>query len=116
MLEDESDVEEAQISTLEQRRLQAHQIRRAVMDHFAGKVHTRACDIPTTSGSVEGLPPNADDGRFPGSADKDEHMQGDPGEPKPHVSSLNTRHPGPRRTKAEIGQRDQQWIDVGSGI
>ena len=75
------------------------------------------CDIVNPIGSVAGLPPDADEA---GSRQlNDQHAPGQTaGQPTPQqeVCSFSKGHPGPKIKLDDIEARDQQWVDVGSGV
>ena len=88
-----------------------------MLDHFVREWEPIDDDY-AREGSVKGSPPGADDGRWL-AKDHDQDAQGrEASQPKPldAVNKAAGRHPGPRIATRDITARDQQWIDIGSGI
>ena len=80
--------------------------------HFEMNTMPIGCDVP--SGSVMGLPPDADE-----AGSRSLQIQDASGQitdqPKP-VDNLSRGHPGQRIPTHKITTRDQQWQDIGSGM
>ena len=97
----------------EQRRLQASRVRQAVLDHFAGGEPMN--DKSDPDGSVTGSPPDTDDGRLSVAAHDQDASGRETGKPKP-INSVGRSHPGAKVASKDVTSRDQQWVDIGSGI
>ena len=108
--DDDDDVRER---SNEQRRLQASRVRQAVLDHFAGGEPMN--DKSDPDGSVTGSPPDTDDGRLSVAAHDQDASGRETGKPKP-INSVGRSHPGAKVASKDVTSRDQQWVDIGSGI
>ena len=76
-------------------------------------------------GSVTGSPPGTDDGRCPAALHDQDALGREAGQPKPYsppgpglcgIEPLKNKHPGQKVNREQITERDQRWIDIGSGM
>ena len=109
-----SDDEDSVTQSMNQRKLQARQVRRAVLDHFRFAEEPGGCGINTHDGSVAVLPPGADEAGSRQLYEQDVRGQ-KADQPKP-LSSLSKGHPGPRYKESDLQARDLRWVDIGSGV
>ena len=72
-------------------------------------------DKSDPDGSVTGSPPDTDDGRLSVAAHDQDASGRETGKPKP-INSVGRSHPGAKVASKDVTSRDQQWVDIGSGI
>ena len=72
-------------------------------------------DKSDPDGPVTGSPPDTDDGRLSVAAHDQDASGRETGKPKP-INSVGRSHPGAKVASKDVTSRDQQWVDIGSGI